>query len=97
LPDQDLSGSDTLKLVRYKIVFVKRDHELVFLEKEELVSYETTGPAWAAMKISEFTGSLGTRQPSEYVPECDHKYLRIVFEVLQRWPREPATTTKQLG
>src|SRR2546423_12187114 len=28
--DQDLSGEDTLKLVRYKILFVKRDYEFPF-------------------------------------------------------------------
>lgn len=59
MTDQDLSGADTLKLVRYKIAFVKRDYEVVFPEKEDIVSYDTTGPAWAALKISEFMGSLG--------------------------------------
>ena len=58
MPDQDLSGADTLKLVRYKIAFVKRDYEVVFPEKEDIVSYDTTGPAWAALKIAEFMGSL---------------------------------------
>jgi hypothetical protein len=75
MPDQDLSGADTLKLVRYKIVFVKRDYEVVFPEREDVVSYDTTGPAWAALKISEFMGSLGSiRRPDkwrQYQGDCD--------------------------
>src|SRR5262249_39171880 len=38
MPDQDLSGENTLKLVRYKVVFVKRDYEVAFREQEELVA-----------------------------------------------------------
>jgi hypothetical protein len=45
MADQDLSGSDTLKAVRYNIEFVKRDYEWVFPEKEDTVDYSTTGPA----------------------------------------------------
>jgi len=110
--DQDLSGADTLKLVRYKILFVKRDYEAVLTEeKEELVAYDTTGPAWAALKICDFMGSLKlARRPAKWsekhcdyyyppgisgeyieeIPECDHKYIQIYFEVLQRWERQSA-------
>jgi hypothetical protein len=122
MPDEDLTGADTLKLVRYRIVFVKPDYEFVFLEKEDLVSYATTGSAWAALKLAEFISSLGTMRSSEcrvnpedcdavYLPctreadrpehlrisECNYKYIQIVFEVIQRWRREPATATRQLG
>ena len=67
MPDQDLSGSDTLKIVRYNIEFVKRDYEVVFPEKEDMVDYDTTGPSWAALKISEFMGSLNhIRRPDKW-------------------------------
>jgi hypothetical protein len=55
--DQDLSG-DGLKLVRYKLLFVKRDYEVAFPECEELVSDSMTGDAFAAWKLSEFVQSL---------------------------------------
>jgi hypothetical protein len=110
--DQDLSGEDTLKLVRYKILFVKRDYEWAFDEKEDLVSYSTTAPDWAALKISEFTENLKTtRVPEKWkkknypknasgenimeIPSEDRKYIRIYFEVLQRWDREEAEYDKQ--
>ncbi len=110
--DQDLSGEDTLKLVRYKILFVKRDFEVAFDEKEDLVSYDTTGTDWAALQISHFMGGLkATDRPDkwrekhyppgvdgqkiEYIPEEDQKYVRIYFEVLQRWERESAEYDKQ--
>lgn len=110
--DQDLSGEDTLKLVRYKILFVKRDYEVAFKEKEELVSYSTTGADWAALRIAHFMGHLKeTKRPEkwrechyppgvtgefiDYIPKEDQKYIRIYFEVLQRWEREEAEYDKQ--
>ena len=110
--DQDLSGEDTLKLVRYKILFVKRDYEVAFDEKEDLVSYSTTTPDWAALKICEFTENLKTTKVPEKwdkkkypkkasggniveIPTEDRKYIRIYFEVLQRWDREEAEYDKQ--
>lgn len=74
MPDQDLSGADTLKLVRYKIVFVKRDYEVAFDEHNELVNYATTGPAFAALKIAEFMGQLGHILRPRQWKECDTHY-----------------------
>ena len=110
--DQDLGGEDRLKLVRYKILFVKRDYEVAFDEREDLVSYSTTGPDWAALEISRFMVNLKhTKRPEkwrdkhyppgvkgeyiDYIPDEDQKYLRIYFEVLQRWEREEAEYDKQ--
>ena len=56
--DTDLSD-DMLKLVRYKILFVKRDYETAFPEKEELVFDNMTGEAFAAWKVAEFIQQLG--------------------------------------
>jgi hypothetical protein len=110
--DQDLSGEDTLKLVRYKIMFVKRDYEVAFDEKEDLVSYSTTAPDWAALQISHFMGDLRRiKRPEKWrdknyppgvtgefidrIPDGDQKYVRIYFEILQRWEREEAEYEKQ--
>ena len=115
--DKDLSD-DQLKLVRYKILFVKRDYEVAFPEREELVHDNMTGDAFAAWKVAEFIQELnrrGTHVPSKWrdgdgklkyppgkehtektdkgwvllgLPEGDKKYLRVYYEVLERYVRE---------
>jgi hypothetical protein len=108
--DKDLHD-DMLKLVRYKILFVKREYEVAFPEKEDLVSENMDGSAFAAWKVAEFIQQLANRTtdvpvkwankyPSEdrdrYVsngkltgfPDEDKKYLRVYYEVLERYPRE---------
>ncbi len=108
--DKDLHD-DMLKLVRYKILFVKREYEVAFKEAEDLVSDNMDGSAFAAWKVAEFIQQLaksktdvpekwGTKYPSEdrdtYVksgklvgfPDGDKKYLRVYYEVLDRYPRE---------
>src|SRR2546421_6331966 len=59
--DKDLSD-DQLKLVRYKILFVKRDYEAAFQEQEELVHDNMTGDAFAAWKVAEFIQKLVKRK-----------------------------------
>jgi len=115
--DKDLND-DQLKLVRYKILFVKRDYEVAFDEKEELVHDNMTGDAFAAWKVAEFIQELNRRRtyvPSKWrgndgklkypagtehaertdkgwvllgLPEGDKKYLRVYYEVLERYVRE---------
>jgi beta-mannanase len=51
--DQDLSGDD-LKLVRYRILFIKREYEAAFPEEDDLVSYSIPGTDWAGIKVAEF-------------------------------------------
>jgi len=59
MPDTDLQD-DQLKLVRYKILFVKRDLEHAFMEQEELVPENTTEIGYTAWKIAEFIQHLDT-------------------------------------
>jgi len=59
--DTDLSD-DMLKLVRYKILFVKRDYETAFPEVEELVHDNMTADAFAAWKVAEFIQRLADRR-----------------------------------
>jgi hypothetical protein len=144
MPDRDLSGDD-LKLVRYKVLFTKRDSEHAFPEREELVYDDMDGTRFVAWKIAEFVQTLRNEDASvrrvpdrlakylistrkqeltpaqiaaqaaiapgagvvvdwEYLderrevatrqyllkhfPEKDKKYLRLFFEVLDRFPRE---------
>jgi hypothetical protein len=121
--DRNLSD-DQLKLVRFKILFVKRDYEAAFREQEALVPDNMTGEAFTAWKVAEFIQELGkgrTPAPAEWprgdggkpkypkeptdalaqgtgdqsnvwylksFPEKDKKYLRVYYEVLDRYVRE---------
>jgi hypothetical protein len=107
---------DMLKLVRYKILFVRREFEVAFPEQEDLVSDNMDGSAFTAWKIAEFIQNLvikdsgpapagHTRVPQKWIdkkyaeeywrdgyltgiPHEDKKYLRVYYEVLERYPRE---------
>jgi len=110
--DKDLHD-DMLKLVRYKILFIKREHEHAFEEEEDLVSENIDGSAFTAWKVAEFIQGLArepyqTRVPTRWgqkypgakyragkdgewlkgLPDDDKKYLRVFYEVLDRYQRE---------
>jgi hypothetical protein len=101
MPDMDLSD-DLLKLVRYKILFVKRNYECAFGEVEEILHDHLTESDFKGWKLAEFAETVpslqSTHLPSKwrkYLCEnggClrheDRKYLRVYFEVLDRFPRE---------
>ena len=112
MAEMDLRDEDYLKLVRYKILFVKRDLEHAFPEKEELVSEEMDAAAYTAWKVAEFIqelqhGPTPTKVPAKWkdyppnepryrvgndlkgLPDEDKKYLRVYFQVLERYRREP--------
>jgi hypothetical protein len=114
MPELDLRDEDYLKLVRYKILFVKRDLEYAFPEKEELVAEEMDAAAYTAWKVAEFIQQLQhdptpTKVPAKWkdyppsepagryrvgddlkgLPDEDKKYLRVYFQVLERYRREP--------
>jgi hypothetical protein len=120
MDDKDLSDDKKLKLVRYKILFIKRDYETAFPEHEELVADSTDATGYTAWKIAEFIQRLGereTRVPGKWngypenrdapalsyrdgeillgLPEDDKKYLRVYFEVLDRYDREEAKYEQQ--
>src|SRR5258708_25586830 len=106
--DKDLRD-DLLKLVRYKILFVRREYEIAFPEQEDIVSDNLDGDAFAAWKVAEFIQDLPNGEiplpskwltqdypPAEFrngtfltgLPHEDKKYLRVYYEVLERYPRE---------
>jgi quinol monooxygenase YgiN len=107
MPDTDLRD-DMLKLVYYKILFVKRDLEYTFPEKEELVAENIDESGYTAWKIAEFIQDLEniniprkwrdknyprdttneTAPKIDTLAEEDKKYLRVYYEVLERYPRE---------
>jgi hypothetical protein len=73
-------NDDMLKLVRYKILFVKRDYEVAFPEEEDLVPDNMTGADFSAWKVAEFIQRLGHRPPDVRFPKrwatksCYDKY-----------------------
>ena len=107
--DRDLND-DMLKLVRYKILFVRREYEVAFPEQEDLVDDNMDPTSFAAWKVAEFIQTLAKGQTtvpgrwtarqypkSEHLhtngtlkslPDEDKKYLRVYYEVLDRYPRE---------
>jgi hypothetical protein len=104
--DKDLRD-DMLKLVRYKVLFVKREYEHAFPEQEDLVSENMDGTAFTAWKVAEFIQELakhktvvpsawGKTYPMNFrdgniltgLPDEDKKYLRVYFEVMDRYARE---------
>jgi hypothetical protein len=74
---------DMLKLVRYKILLVKRRYERVLDDGESLVHDNMDATAFTAWKIAEF---IQNKQPD--LDHQDKKYLRVYYEVLDRFPRE---------
>jgi len=107
--DKDLRD-DMLKLVRYKILYVRREYEITFPEREDIVSDNMDGDSFTAWKVAEFIQELSlgnTPVPAKWVdkgyphdftspdgkyltgiPHEDKKYLRVYYEVLERYPRE---------
>jgi hypothetical protein len=104
--DKDLRD-DMLKLVKYKVLFVKREYEHAFREQEDLVSENMDGQAFTAWKVAEFIQSLAercTKVPAHWgktypegfrdgdvltgLPAEDKMYLRVYYEVMDRYPRE---------
>jgi hypoxanthine phosphoribosyltransferase len=116
--DTDLSDHKKLKLVRYKILFIKRKYEVAFPEQEELIADDITDTGYTAWKVAQFIQSLKrTPVPLQWgggdeekdkpkyppdpwydpkkgewmintLPEDDKKFLRVYFEVLERYQRE---------
>lgn len=66
--DANLSD-DMLKLVRFKILFVKREYEVAFPEDEDLVPDNMTGSDFAAWKVAEFIQRLSLRPPEIRFPK----------------------------
>jgi hypothetical protein len=117
MPDLDLND-DMLKLVRYRILFVKRDYEVAFPHSDVLVYDNINSGAFAAWKVAEFIEKLRTtpvpekwggghnpRKCPRYpchawwcksscswligkLDDDDYKYLRVSYEIADRYPRQ---------
>lgn len=87
MPDTNLND-DMLKLVRYKILFVKREYEAAFPEQEELVYDNMTDTAFVAWKVAEFVQQLSdTSMPMKW------KSKNYPANQTEK-PRDPSITRK---
>ncbi|HSM51577.1 MAG TPA: hypothetical protein VLA75_09265 [Thermoanaerobaculia bacterium] len=77
-------ADENVKLVRYTIVFVKRDQEEILEQDEILVTDDLTPEGFASWRIAVYF--QGDHEPIDH---ADKKYLRVCYEVICRWVREP--------
>jgi hypothetical protein len=66
---KEIEPCDRLRLVRYKILFLKRDLEVAFPEQEELVVEEIPKDGFISWKIAEFIQQMSrgeVRQPGKW-------------------------------
>jgi len=76
-------NDDKVKLVRYQILSIKRgDEKILIRDRDEIVTDNMDGAAFAAWKIAEYCNDLS-------LGNDDRKYLRVFYEVLHRYDREP--------
>src|SRR6476660_137276 len=76
---------DMLKLVRYKILFVKRSYEHAFPEQEDLVYDNMDGNSFTAWKVAEFIQELA-KVTSAKSPD---ERARIGVPVPETWKNYP--------
>lgn len=78
--DRNLSD-DMVKLVRYNIVSIKRDAEKIMHRDEVIFDENMTDDGFATWVISKYGDARG-------LSSDDRKYLRVSYEVLDRWAKQ---------
>jgi hypothetical protein len=74
---RDKSPCDQLRLVRFKILFLKRNLEVAFPEEEELVSEDMTKEGFISWKIAEFIQAMNRgeiKQPPKWKEKKSNNY-----------------------
>jgi hypothetical protein len=93
LESEDLND-DTVKLVAYTIVSVKRDHERVMPRGEGtlIVAERLCGDRFIAWMVSRYLASpdYAALPDEQKLQEGDQKCLRVHYTVTHRWPKEPS-------
>lgn len=78
-------ADDQVKLVRYTVVFIKRDEEEVLEQDDVLITDNMTPEGFASWRIAHYFQQKDHKE----LEERDKKYLRVCYWVVCRWPREP--------
>jgi hypothetical protein len=65
MTSNDLGGEE-LKVVRWRVIFTKKDREVTLEHGEEVVNYPTSGGSFGGLKVAEFfvAASQGLRNPA---------------------------------
>jgi hypothetical protein len=83
--DQNLGGDD-LKLVRFKILYTKRDHEKILVNGDYLINYSTTlddfGGRITCIEIPKWEKANPKEAP------LDSRFVQTFVEVLARYPKQ---------
>ena|SRR5262249_49955994 len=87
MSDKDLNTND-IKLVKYTIVCIDRKHERILHTDERIVADPMSHKNFTSWVIADYL-------QSEHISDQETKYLRVSFDVLDRWPREPFAYKKQ--
>jgi hypothetical protein len=87
-------GDDSVKLVAYTIVSVKRDEERALPKGSDtiVVTSSLSRETFTSWVIARYLQSTAYKElaAEEQVEEDDRRYLRVHYVVPRRWPREPA-------
>lgn len=85
--DKSLSD-DMVKLVRFSIVNIERDHESRLLGPlEEIVDENMTDDAFSTWMILRHGPKIPV-PPNISTADDPRKYLRVSYEVVDRWPKQ---------
>jgi hypothetical protein len=93
MTDQDFGGDD-LKVVRYRIIYTKRDHEAFLEDGDMLIDYRTNAGELGGLIIASFMEKVQKKQiklPSKVgndISVDDRRYVKVTVEVVGRFPRE---------
>ena len=96
-PAKDLGG-DEIKLVNYGIVSLRRCHERTLYGNQILVTIPMTPETFATWVIACYLQAedlpaegrdAAARERRNAIPYAEKQYLRVAYEVLNRWPSEP--------
>ena len=85
MPDKNLND-DMVKLVEYSILSVQRGHEGEKERGQKIVTDRLTEDAFVTWVIADYLE--GDNGNGHEIPSGQRKYLRVYYNVLQRWPRE---------
>lgn len=93
LPSPHDLDDETVKLVAYTIVSIKRDRERVMPKGAgSVVVAERMSPeSFASWRIAEYLASDKYRDldPADKLEDGERKDLRVDYVVSRRWPRQP--------
>jgi hypothetical protein len=80
MADRNLSD-DKIKLVRFNLLLIKREHECILADGYELIADDMDESGFNALVIAKYV-------KGHQLEEDDRKYLRVSYEVLERYAKQ---------